>query len=58
MEEDRNGHIGEAELAKLLEESRRGDEPALDGAQVHPHFAGCAEGRDQFEVLSLRDGQV
>ena len=30
MEENHNGHMGDAELAKLLEESRQGTEAVLD----------------------------
>jgi CHAT domain-containing protein/cytochrome c-type biogenesis protein CcmH/NrfG len=56
--EDRNGHIGEAELAKLLEECRRRAEPVLDASELHPHFVVCASCREQFHDLSLLDRQL
>jgi CHAT domain-containing protein/tetratricopeptide (TPR) repeat protein len=56
--EARNGHIGEAELAKLLEESRRRTGPALEAADVHPHFAACAVCREHFHGLSLLDREL
>ncbi|MBZ5664663.1 MAG: CHAT domain-containing protein [Acidobacteriia bacterium] len=58
MGEASNGHIGEAELAKLLEESRRRAEPVPEAADVHPHFAVCAVCREQFQGLSLLDRQL
>jgi len=58
LEGNPNEHIGNAELAKLLEESRRRTEPALDAADVHPHFAACPTCREQFEELVLLDRQL
>ncbi|MFI5114591.1 MAG: CHAT domain-containing protein [Terriglobales bacterium] len=58
MEGNPNVHIGNAELAKLLEESRRRTEPALDTADVHPHLAACLTCREQFEELALLDHQL
>ena len=58
MEGNPNAHIGNAELAKLLEESRRRTEPALDTADVHPHLAACLTCREQFEELALLDRQL
>lgn len=58
MEENHNGHIGDAELAKLLEESRQGTEAVLDAADVHPHLAACPTCREQFEGLALLDRQL
>ena len=52
-----NEHIGTAELAKLLEESRRSAEP-LDAADVHPHLAVCPTCREQFEGLASLDRQL
>jgi CHAT domain-containing protein/tetratricopeptide (TPR) repeat protein len=52
-----NGHIGTAELAKLLEESRRSAEP-LDAADVHLHLAACLACREQFEELASLDRQL
>ena len=51
-------HLGEPELAKLLEKSRQSPSPDGDGADVHPHFAVCAECREQFHALSLFDSQL
>jgi CHAT domain-containing protein/tetratricopeptide (TPR) repeat protein len=50
-----NEHIGTAELAKLLEESRR---RPLDAADVHPHLAVCPTCREQFEGLASLDRQL
>ncbi len=58
MEENSNGHIGSAELARLLEESRRRTESVLDAADVHPHLAACPACREQFEGLALLDHQL
>jgi len=58
LEGNPNGHIGDAELAKLLEESRRGAESVLDAADVHPHLAACPTCREQFEGLALLDRQL
>ncbi|HMD17769.1 MAG TPA: tetratricopeptide repeat protein [Terriglobales bacterium] len=52
-----NEHIGTAELAKLLEESRRSAE-SLDAADVHPHLALCPTCREQFEALASLDRQL
>ena len=58
METNPSEHIGPAQLAKLLEESRRRAEPALDAADVHPHLAACPACREQFEDLALLDRQL
>ena len=58
MEIDPNEHIGNAELAKLLEESRLCAESVLDAADVHPHLAACPSCREQFEGLALLDRQL
>ncbi len=47
-----------AELAKLLEESRRRAESALDAPDVHPHLAACPTCREQFDDLALLDRQL
>jgi CHAT domain-containing protein len=52
-----NGHIGAAELANLLEESRRSAE-SLEAADVHPHMAACSTCREQFEGLASLDRQL
>jgi tetratricopeptide (TPR) repeat protein len=54
---DPGGHIGTAELAKLLEESRRSAK-SQDAADVHPHLAACPTCRDQFEGLASQDRQL
>lgn len=51
-------HIGTAELAKLLEESRRRAESAPDAADMHPHLAACPACREQFVDLALLDRQL
>jgi CHAT domain-containing protein/cytochrome c-type biogenesis protein CcmH/NrfG len=51
-------HVGTAELAKLLEESRRRAESAPDAADVHPHLAACPVCREQFDDLALLDRQL
>ncbi len=58
MERNSSEHLGTAELAKLLEESRRRAESALDAADVHPHLAACPACREQFEDLALLDRQL
>lgn len=63
MEGNPNEHIGPAELAKLLEESRQRTEsapniPALNAVDAHPHFAVCASCRQQFDDLSSLDRQL
>lgn len=51
-------HIGELQLAKLLEESRRSDNPTVDVVKIHPHFAVCSECLEQFQALALFEGQL
>ena len=58
MERNPSEHIGTAELAKLLEESRRRDGFLLDAADVHPHLAACPTCREQIEGLALLDRQL
>jgi CHAT domain-containing protein/tetratricopeptide (TPR) repeat protein len=58
LEEDPNEHIGTVELAKLLEESRRRAESAVDAADMHPHLAACPACREQFDDLALLDRQL
>jgi CHAT domain-containing protein/tetratricopeptide (TPR) repeat protein len=52
------GHIGNAELAKLLEESRLRPELPRDAGDLHPHLAVCLECRGRFEELALFDFQL
>jgi CHAT domain-containing protein/cytochrome c-type biogenesis protein CcmH/NrfG len=58
LERNSSEHVGAAELAKLLEESRRRAESAPDAADVHPHLAACPVCREQFEDLALLDRQL
>jgi CHAT domain-containing protein len=58
LETDPGVHIGTAELAKLLEESRRRAGSAPDVADVHPHLAACPACREQFVDLALLDRQL
>jgi tetratricopeptide (TPR) repeat protein len=51
-------HVGTAELAKLLEESRRRAESPPDAADMHPHLAACPACREQFVDLALLDRQL
>jgi len=58
-----NEHIGNAELARLLEESRCRAEAELDATEVHPyevhpHLADCPACRAQFEGLALLDRRL
>jgi CHAT domain-containing protein/cytochrome c-type biogenesis protein CcmH/NrfG len=57
LEGNPDEHIGAAELAKLLEESRRRAEP-VQAADVHPHFAVCPACREQFDDLALLHHQL
>lgn len=58
MEDVSGEHIGTAELAKLLEESRARTESSVDAQAVHPHFAACPSCRKQFEGLSSLERQL
>ena len=58
MEENLIEHIGNAELARLLEGSRLGVDSMPDPANVHPHLAACPTCREQFEGLALLDRQL
>jgi CHAT domain-containing protein len=58
LEDNSREHIGTAELAKLLEESRERPESAMDAPGVHPHLAACVSCREQYEGLVLLDRQL
>jgi CHAT domain-containing protein len=58
LERSPSEHVGTAELAKLLEESRRRAESAPNVADLHPHLAACPACREQFEDLALLDRQL
>ncbi len=51
-------HLGTAEMARLLEESRRRPDTALNPAEIHPHLAACASCREQFEDLAPLERQL
>lgn len=53
-----NQHLGGAELARMLEESRREAGSARDTADLHPHLAVCSACREQFEELASLDRQL
>jgi CHAT domain-containing protein/tetratricopeptide (TPR) repeat protein len=53
-----NVHIGPAELARLLEQSRRRTETKQAVVDMHPHFAACSMCRDQFEELAALDRRL
>lgn len=52
MEDSRNEHIGEAELAKLLEQSRSRMELGQGDADLHPHLAMCGVCLEHFQELT------
>jgi CHAT domain-containing protein len=58
LEDNSKEHIGTAELAKLLEESRGRPDGAPDAAVAHPHLAGCGRCREQYEGLRLLNRQL
>jgi len=51
LDKNPNGHLGAADLAKLLEASRQRAESALDASDLHAHLAACPACRKQFEEL-------
>ena len=57
METEPSGHIGSAELARLLE-AYRGFTKSVDGADAHPHLASCPTCRERFEELAFVDRQL
>ena len=57
MERNPNEHIGPAELARLLEESRWRT-GSVDAAETHPHLAACTSCRQQFDELLALDRQL
>ncbi len=54
---EKSGHLGESELAKLLEMARQRS-VGPDLAQIHPHFAVCDDCRQQFEVILAFERQL
>jgi len=57
LERNPNEHIGPAELARLLEESRWRT-GSVDAAETHPHLAACTSCRQQFDELLALDRQL
>jgi tetratricopeptide (TPR) repeat protein len=51
-------HIGQQELAKLIEESRRQGEIGGNAASFDPHLASCSACREQFEKLLSFERQL
>jgi CHAT domain-containing protein/tetratricopeptide (TPR) repeat protein len=58
LDKNPNRHMGEADLAKLLEESRQHAESARHASDVHPHLAVCSSCRMLFEELAALDCQL
>jgi len=58
LERSPSEHVGTADLAKLLEESRQRADSVLDAPDVHPHFAVRPTCREQFEELALLERQL
>jgi CHAT domain-containing protein/cytochrome c-type biogenesis protein CcmH/NrfG len=58
LDENLHGHIGTAELARLLEQSRYRKDLALPTADLHPHLAACMSCREQLEELVLFDRKL
>jgi CHAT domain-containing protein/cytochrome c-type biogenesis protein CcmH/NrfG len=58
LEQGRDGHFGEAELAKLLERSRRASDSIRDLADIDPHLAHCAACREDFQELASLDRKL
>jgi CHAT domain-containing protein len=57
LERNSSEHIAGAELARLLEDSRR-RAGSVDAANTHPHLKACATCREEFEELALLDRQL
>jgi CHAT domain-containing protein/cytochrome c-type biogenesis protein CcmH/NrfG len=58
LEDGLEGHIGSAELARLLEQSRLETESPRHILDAHPHLSECARCREQFVELALLDRQL
>jgi tetratricopeptide (TPR) repeat protein len=58
LEGNPNEHIGPAEFAKLLEESRQRTDSVLNVSETHPHLAACTTCRQHFDDLSSLDRQL
>jgi CHAT domain-containing protein len=58
LEQHDDGHFGEAELAKLLEQSCLHSKPIRDIADLHPHLALCAPCREDLQELSALDRKL
>jgi CHAT domain-containing protein/cytochrome c-type biogenesis protein CcmH/NrfG len=51
-------HLGAAELARLLEETRMDADAARKAVALFPHLAQCDSCREQFEELAALDRQL
>jgi CHAT domain-containing protein/tetratricopeptide (TPR) repeat protein len=58
LERNPNEHLGDVELARLLEESRPRAETVRDAADMHPHLGACSTCREKFEEPALLDRQL
>jgi Cytochrome c biogenesis factor len=58
LEDSLEGHIGSAELARLLEQSRPETRSPRHILDAHPHLSECARCREQFVELALLDRQL
>lgn len=58
MEESLHEHLGVAELANLLEQSRHPTNSPLTLADLHPHLAACMTCREQFLELAMLESQL
>jgi CHAT domain-containing protein/tetratricopeptide (TPR) repeat protein len=58
LERNPDEHLGDVELARLLEESRRHAETVRDAADMHPHLGACLTCREKFEEAALLDRQL
>ena len=58
MDENLQGHLGTAELASLLEQSRLGEDLAPPMGDLHPHLAACMNCREQLDELVLFDRKL
>jgi CHAT domain-containing protein/cytochrome c-type biogenesis protein CcmH/NrfG len=58
LDENLQGHLWTAELARLLEQSRLREDLAPPMGDLHPHLAACMSCREQLEELVLFDRKL
>jgi CHAT domain-containing protein/cytochrome c-type biogenesis protein CcmH/NrfG len=58
LDENLQGHLGTAELARLLEQSRFREDLATPTADLDPHLAVCMSCREQLQELVLFDRKL